>query len=950
MIRPRHTQDTAGVLRATSPLEKPNRPCCARLAAGMAVSLTLSALLGLAGATCADAVVRIESFTAQSTSTAAGAHADATTSFALKTLFTGVQPEPVGGAVNDVLVQLPAGLVGDASNFPRCPRALFDIAAIQAQGGGCPAGTQVGVATVTIGMELLGGVSTQTLGVFNIEPGPSEPAMLGIEGTVSSVGVLAPIFITASASRDYALTATASEIHETPLLAKLLGATVTLWGVPGAHERADGSSNWGPGQPAIHNAIAPEPASRWTPFMQNPTDCATVPMTTLSLDTYEEPEMFASTTASSPTPTNCAAVPFTPSLLLHAQTTRAGAPTGADIDLTVPQSNDPDAPGTAALQKAVVTLPAGVTLSPSAASGGLQACTDEQFGARSDAASDCPRASVIGSDEVESPLLPRSSSGVEGKLTGLVFLGRPLSTDPTSGQMFRVFQELQGFGLDVKLEGSVIADPGSGQLTATFANLPDLPFEKFRLHLRGGPNAVLVNPQTCGANTTTTRLYPFSNPSLPATPSTTFTTSYDGGGAPCPSSLPFAVSASLSSSTARAGAISPLSVTFARADENQPIGQITARLPAGLLANVSTVALCEASYASAGSCPASSRVGVVRATVGAGEDPLTVQGSVYLARGSNGYPFMLSVVVPAVAGPYDLGEVVVPVWLQISSDGSITALSGPLPSILDGIPLDIRAITISLDRPGFTFNPTSCSPLAMTGNATSLSGTLAPISAPFQASGCAGLPFAPSFSAATQGRASKASGASLTVRISGKLGEANIHAVHVVLPPQLPTRLTTLQHACAEAQFAANPAGCPPGSIVGTATAAAPALSTPLTGPAFLVSHGGAAFPDLEIILQAEGVTVTLDGRTDIKRGVTSSTFASLPDVPISEFALTLPEGRYSLLASYGTPCKSRLLMPTTITGESGTVVKQRTRIAVTGCVARRQSIKSSRRRSRATA
>jgi len=666
--------------------------------------------------------------------------------------------------------------------------------------------------------------------------------------------------------------------------------------------------------------------------MENPTSCSETPVWTLQVNTYEEPEVFTEALATSPIPTDCEHVPFAPSISLEPSspseggTTQVGAPTGLLVDLHLPQGNDPNGRGTAELEKAVVTLPQGMTISPSAASKLLEGCTNEQLGAGSNEPATCPAGSVIGEDEVESPFV------LSGSLRGKVYLGQPLSTDPTSGQMFRIFQELQGFGLDIKLEGSVVANPTTGQLTATFANLPELPFEDFRMRLTGGPNAVLVDPPTCGQNTTTTQLYPYSSPGAPATPSSTFTTSFDGSGAPCPASLPFAPSAAVSTASSQAGAFSPLTVSFARADGTQPLGRIEATLPQGLLGYVSKVALCEAAQALAGTCGAESRIGTVTTTAGAGSDPLTVGGSVYLAHGSNGYPFMLSVVVPAVAGPYDLGNVVVPVWLQVNSNGSITAVSGPLPSILDGIPLDIRSVTMTLDRPGFTVNPTNCGTLSLSGTATSLSGTTAALSAPFSVSGCGGLPFKPSFIVATQGSTSKQNGASLTVRVAQNPGESDIHSVHVELPKSLPSRLSTLNKACTEQQFAANPAGCPTGSIVGTATAYTPLLPVPVTGPAIFVSHAGAAFPDLDIILQGDGITIDLVGNTDIKKGITSSTFASVPDVPISGFELNLPEGPYSIFAANGNLCEQKLIIPTTITDQDGGVVKQNTRIAVTGC------------------
>ncbi|MGH2904970.1 MAG: hypothetical protein ACRDK7_15510 [Solirubrobacteraceae bacterium] len=883
----------------------------------------------------AQAAVTVESFSAEAASTVAGAHADATTAFAFQTMPYHGEIVPAGGDPQDIVINLPPGLVGDPSNVPKCPRFLFAPVLGNSSGEGCPANTQVGVAALHFwaGFVLL---RTVHWGVYNLQPGPNEPALLGIQGIVNADQVSIPIKLTASAKNAYALTATVSGVPEAPVEAHTLSAIVTVWGVPAAHSRGAGGSNSIISESNVESepSLGPAPSSEWKPFMENPTDCAETPLTSLSVDTYQEPEVFTDALAESPMPTDCASVPFAPSIKAEPDTTQAGAPAGLDFELTVPQNNGPEEQGEAELEKAVVTLPQGMTVSPSAASKLLEGCTDEQFGAGSDAPATCPPASVIGEDEVESPLL-------SGPLKGKVYLGQPLSTEPESGQMFRVFQELKGFGLDIKLHGSVVANPQTGQLTATFANLPELPFQTFKLHFNSGPNAVLVNPATCGPHTTTTQLYPYSDPTSPATPPSTFDTSYDGGA--CPAALPFAPLASISTASSQAGATSPFSVTFSRADESQPLGQIDATLPEGLLGYVSKVPLCEAPAALAGTCGPGSRIGTVSTSAGAGEDPLTVGGSVYLARGTAGYPFMLSVVVPAVAGPYDLGNVVVPVYLQVNSDGSITAVSGPLPSILDGIPLDIRSVTMTIDRPGFTLNPTNCGPLSLTGLATSLSGATAALSAPFSVSGCAILPFKPSFTVATAGSTSKANGASLTVRVSQRSGEADIHYVHVELPKSLPSRLTTLQKACTEAQFAVNPAGCPKGSFVGTATAYTPLLSNGLSGPAIFVSHGGAAFPDLDIVLQGEGITIVLTGNTDIKDGITSSTFAAVPDVPISGFELSLPEGPYSALTATGKLCEQKLTMPTTIVGQNGVTVKQSTRIAVTGCVPVKVSVKKAK-------
>jgi hypothetical protein len=881
------------------------------------------AALGLL-APSAQAKAAIESFTAETLSVhpLAGAHEDATTAFTFRQVGNYVY----GGEPSAVVVKLPPGVVGDLQNVPRCAQADFELEVAD-----CPAESQVGIASIGFIGGGGGNNSSESMGVFNVQPGPGQPAMLGIVGRVAGFRVAVPILVTAHANDGYAVTAT-TQLQYFPVGFRVASSAVTLWGVPASHARADGNHNW-TYEPV--GTLPPAPSAQWKPFMQNPTGCLEAPVTSLAVNTAEEPDVFVEMLAESPDASDCAHVPFAPSISLAPDNSRSSAPAGLNVDLTLPQNNESEGRGTAELKQAVVTLPQGLTISPSAASDGLEACTDEQFAAKSDSPATCPPGSVVGEDEVESPLV------LSGAMEGKVYLGQPLSTDPTSGRMFRIFQELQGFGLDIKLEGSVTANPQTGQLTATFANLPELPFQDYRMKLKGGPNALLANPPSCGQHTTTTALTPFSAPEAPVTtPSSVFDTSYDGNGAPCPAVLPFAPSAAVSTGASQAGAFSPLSVTFARADGTQPLGRIDATLPQGLLGYVSKVSLCEPSHATAGTCPAASRIGSVVTSAGAGSEPLSVTGSVYLARGMNGYPFMLSVVVPAVAGPYDLGDVVVPVWLQVNSDGSITAVSGSLPSILDGIPLDIRSIRVTVDRPGFMSNPTSCSPLSLTGQATSLAETVAGLSAPFQATGCSSLPFTPSLTAATQGSTSKLDGASLTVHVSQPAGQANIHYVRVQLPKSLPSRLTTLQQACTEAKFAANPAGCPPGSVVGTATAYTPMLPTPLSGPAILVSHGGLAFPDLDVILQGDGVTIDLVGNTNIKNNVTTSTFAAVPDAPISGFELNLPEGPYSALGANGNLCEQTLTMPTTIVGQNGVSVTQNTRIGVSGCPAVKVAVK----------
>ncbi len=405
--------------------------------------------------------------------------------------------------------------------------------------------------------------------------------------------------------------------------------------------------------------------------------------------------------------------------------------------------------------------------------------------------------------------------------------------------------------------------------------------------------------------------------------------------------------------TPLAGAFSPFVFKISREDGTQRLGAITASLPDGLLGRLAGVSFCsDAQIAAASarsgegegaleqsspSCPEASQVGVVNITVGAGSQPYAVQGKAYLAGPYKNAPLSLAIVTPAIAGPFDLGTVVVRVALYVDPNtAQISAISDPIPTILDGIPLDVRSVSLEMNRAGFTFNPTSCEPMSVGGQAVSTLNQTVGLSSRFQVGGCQGLPFKPAMSISTQGKTSKANGASLTVKLDQKPGEANIHKVDLTLPTVLPARLTTLQQACTEAQFNANPAGCPPGSFIGTAKALTPILNVPLTGPAILVSHGGAAFPDVVFLLQADergaDIRIDLDGKTDIKKGVTYSRFETVPDAPITNFETNLPQGPHSVLAATGNLCTGKLAIPTELTGQNGALVKQSTPVTVTGC------------------
>jgi hypothetical protein len=396
----------------------------------------------------------------------------------------------------------------------------------------------------------------------------------------------------------------------------------------------------------------------------------------------------------------------------------------------------------------------------------------------------------------------------------------------------------------------------------------------------------------------------------------------------------------------QAGAYSPFTLSLARSDSDEEMSGLTVQLPPGLLAKIAGVTQCTDAQAAADACPASSQIGTVEVSAGPGLAPLSLPGRMYLTGPYKGAPYGEEVVVPAVAGPFNLGDVVVRGTIRIdpvTAQASVT--SDPFPTIVQGIPTRLRRVDVTVDRPGFVFNPTSCDPLALNAAANSVGGATVGLQTRFQVGGCGELPFKPSFKVGVGGPGSRLNGVSFDVKLAaphegpqpgGARSEANIRKVEVQLPKAIPSRLLALQKACTDAQFAKNPAGCSPLSIVGQAVVHTPVLPDPLQGPAYLVSHGGAQFPDLVLALSGDNVAVVVTGHTQIKNGITFSRFDTVPDAPISTFELMLPSGPKSLLGAVRNLCLPKvaktLVMPTAITAQSGAVLRQSTKLSVKGC------------------
>ncbi len=657
-------------------------------------------------------------------------------------------------------------------------------------------------------------------------------------------------------------------------------------------------------------------------FLTNPTSCTGIgPQTTTTLSLKYEKGESAKETYSTPIGTeNCGIVPFEPGFGLKQSTKASDTPDGITTELSLPHDQNPSNLDSSQVRTASVTMPEGITMNPSAAAG-LEACTPEQIGIGTKNPVACPEGSKLGTVSLNVPGLPA------GSLQGNMFLGGP-ATGPITGPPYIIYVEAESerYGIIVRLRGVTTPNEKTGQLTATFSENPEQPFSNLVLHFNGGPLAPLANGLKCEASAVATTFTPFTN-----TTAKSPTASFEVTG--CPSTLPFALTQSTQSETSTAGAHTSYTLNMARANGQQYLEKIKTTLPAGLVGAIPAVTLCGEPQAATGECASASRIGTATVTAGAGSFPFTFTGPVYMTGPYNGAPYGMSIAVPAVAGPFNLGTVVTRSTININqTTGQITAES-VLPTIVKGVPMRIRSISVDINKQGFLSNPTNCAAMATESALTSTFGTVqAGLSSPFQVEGCSALGFKPTFAASTSGKPSKANGASLVTTITQAPGQANIKSVLVTLPKQLPSRLTTLQKACLAATFEANPFACPSGSNVGTASAVTPVLPGTMTGPAYLVSHGGEAFPDLELVLESNGVRVILVGKTDIKKGITTTNFATTPDVPVSSVTVNLPLGPNSALAANGNLCAPKLVMPTTITGQNGKQITQNTVISPIGC------------------
>jgi len=841
----------------------------------------------------------------------------------------------------DLEFNLPPGFIGDPYAVATCTRERLNLE-------DCPLTSQIGVVTV----EVIG-TTMFRFPVYNMVPPVGEPAEFGF----SLDGINTYLDTNVRSGSDYGLTTHVNNIAQRGILSSVL----TLWGDPGdpSHNpwRTSESEGCVPGRgyPASEcQPVAPDSV----PFLTLPTSCVGPQAYSLSLNTWEAPGVEARTSFlthdSDGSPvgfTGCEDLAFDPSIVAAPDTSNADTPAGLTVDVkpTLGGLLEPGGLGGTDIENTTVTLPEGVVINPGQAAG-LGACQESEANVHVEGvAPTCPLNAKVGTDEIELPILKNA-------LSGNVYV---LQSEPPNLQLLIT---ASGEGIEVKLVAHVHLDEKTGRLVTTLTGTPQAPVSDFRLSFSGGAQAALATPTACGTYETTADFTPWASPFVAdALTTSVFTINHGTGAAPCPPSpLPFSPSLIAGSTTDQAGGFTDFSLLLQTADDQQRISKLQFKVPAGLSGMISTIPLCQEPQAAQGTCSSASQIGHTVVASGPGPYPLVVPqpgqppAAIYLTgptrlEGPNQSvaPFGLSIVVPVVVGPFVLQTQVVRAKIEVDPHtAQITVTTNPLPQIIDGVPTDLRTVNAVIDREGFMFNPTNCSPQEFSGTATSAQGTSVPISSHFQVGSCQSLKFAPDLKVATSGKTSKADGASLEAKIvypTGVLGDnqatsqANIAKVKVDLPKQLPSRLTTLQKACTAAQFNANPAGCPAASVIGHATAITPELpvvgGASLQGPAYFVSNGGEAFPNLDIVLQGDNVTITLVADTFIsKAGITSSTFNTVPDAPITSFDLTLPEGKYSALAANGNLCKSKLAMLTSFLGQNGAEIHQSTPITVTGC------------------
>jgi hypothetical protein len=857
------------------------------------------------------------------------------TDFAVNT--TGGVPD---GNVRTIRVDVPAGLMSNPEALPRCTTVQLDT-------NTCPPSSQLGTEQLTA---RLGAIPLQIkVPLYNMttddQPDP-QVARFGFNpaqaATIPGLAGLSPTLAAGLLSlhsveivggvrwqSDYGLFFV---IDEVPTSAPLVRTRLTFWGTPAdpSHDAERGQSCVGSPLPLPPPGLCGNGGQVSTatpiPFLTNPTLCAGVKLETrLTLTSYAGEQAMASsftptTSGGGEGPQNCAAVPFAASIGLTPDVDLLDAPTGPRVVMSSPQDGllDPNGIAPSHVDDVSVTLPPGLTLNPSTANG-LEACSDAQLGKGTSNPIACPAASAIGTVTIDTPLLANP-------LQGTAYVGQPLA-----GDQYRLFLTAFGNGVSTRLTGSVKPDPVTGQLTAIFASNPQQPVNSLTVDFRDGPLAPLATPLDCGPKTTTATYTAYSG-APPATPSSAF----ESGGPAC-QALGFQPGFDAGTKSTLAGAFSPFRAKIVRDDRYRFLSGVRLQLPPGLLGAVSNAKQCSNALAATGSCPADSRIGTVSVGAGAGSRPYGLSGPVYLTGPYQGAAFGIVVAIRAIAGPYDLGTVVVRQPVHVDpEDARLTITRAPLPQILEGVPVRLRSAFVDVDRPGFMLNPTSCAPKELRATLYPIDGAAVDRSKRFQVGNCQALSFAPRISMRMTGPRQMRRGRhpGLRTRVRQAKGQASIGRARVTLPLSLALDPENARAICGyEAGLRAS---CPGRSRIGRASAVSPALNDPLKGVAYLVQgvrvdpttgNRIRTLPTVLVKLKGE-VRINLRGTTGVRRGRLVTTFAAVPDAPVSRFDLDLKGGKGGILAATRNDiCRRGQFARARFTGHNGKRTGKRVRI-----------------------
>ncbi len=872
------------------------------VAAGCAVIATAAALPASAGAVPPPgSVFGIETFETEvlgaggQLETRAGAHpVSGRARFTFDSYEAGgFKPVPIEDA-RSIVTRLPAGFIGNPQAVEACPLWLAASETRAGYPSQCPASSWVGFVKVDGGID----VSQPIVNVI-AEPGhPAEFAFAEAQFTYTMYAEL-------RSSTDFGVDVVVPGVNKNGVTA--VDARFCSWGVEMTYQ--------GPitGGSTFRCREKGEPGAFDKPFLTNPaTLCpAEAPFTELIADSWANPGIYDTATAVSPHITSCDTLVFEPEAQIEPTTSAPDAPTGLNVDLTFPQEDNAEEQAPPALKEAVVTLPEGMTINPSAA-GGLGACADDQLNLKSKDPVSCPANAKIGTVTAKTPLL-------EEEISGGVYIRSQNSDDPESGELFRLALVLEDEdrGISVRLPGQVRADKNTGRLVATFDNNPELPVSDINVTFKDGPRAPLATPPTCGTKTIDIQLSSWGGQTVNRTSDFDIDCVAGLGG--------FAPSFSAGTLEPVAGVFSPFALNIAKADRDSALDALSLKLPTGLLAKVKG--------------NLGTQVGSVKAFAGPGSHPFMLPGTVTLEGAYGDAPYSLRVVVPAKAGPFDLGEVTVMQKVYVDPvTAQVTVVSDPVPTIVKGVPVRLQRLDVDVDKPGFMINPTSCAEKEVTGTLGSQAGQTAAVNARFQVGECGALPFKPKLALGLTGKRQVTTGKHPGVRAQVNqtgVGEAGIQKAVVRLPKSLALDPENAQALC-EFEAGTKPDlenHCPAGSIVGRARAKTPLLERDLVGNVYFVKNvrkdaktGNLirTLPMIVVALRGE-ISINLKGESSTtKAGKLVNTFNNVPDAPITQFNLNINGGKNGILAVTRTRkarinlCAGRHVAETDMNGQNG--------------------------------